>query len=67
MAAYSPVTTATRVAASPQIDGRLAVHEIHQADGGEREERFYLAEEDADLDALLELHSRLFLQRLAAR
>jgi hypothetical protein len=61
------VITSTRLEAKAQADGRLAVREGHQADGGEYEERAYLAEPGADLDALLELHGRLFLERLARK
>jgi hypothetical protein len=60
-----PVVTATRIEAAPQVDGRLAVREVHQADGGEREERTYLAEPEADLDAMLAANSKQFLERLA--
>lgn len=59
--------TSTRLEAAPQIDGRLAVRELHQADGGESEERTYLAPADADLDSMLEEGGRLFLAALAAK
>jgi hypothetical protein len=62
-----PVVTATRIEAAPQRDGRLAVREVHLADGGEREERSYLAPADADLDAMLAANSRQFLERLASK
>lgn len=59
------VITSTRLSASPQADGRLAVRELHTADGGESEVRSYLALPGDDLDALLTLHGAQFLQRLA--
>ncbi len=61
------IVTATRLEASVQKDGRLAVRELHQADGGESEVRAYLAEGDADLDAMLAANSRAYLERLATK
>lgn len=61
------IVTATRLEAFPQIDGRLAVRELHEADGGEREERVYLAPAGADLDAMLAANSARFLERLATK
>lgn len=62
-----PVITSTRLEAAAQIDGRLAVRELHQADGGESEERTYLAPANADLNAMLVEGGRLFLAQLAAK
>ncbi len=59
------VVTSTRLSANAQRDGRLAVRELHAADGGESETREYLAEAGADLDAMLAANGRLFLERLA--
>lgn len=59
------VITSTRLSANVQRDGRLAVRELHEADGGESEVREYLAEAGADLDAMLAEGGRLFLERLA--
>lgn len=60
------VITSTRLEASPQANGWLAVRELHVADGGEKDERSYMAPPDADLDAELAANGRLFLERLAA-
>jgi hypothetical protein len=59
------IVTATRIEASVQADGRLSVRELHEADAGESEVRSYLADAEADLDAMLVENSRLFLGRLA--
>ena len=59
------VVTSTRLEARPQIDGRIAVRELHQADGGESEIRSYIAPANANLDAMLAAHSAQFLERLA--
>lgn len=59
------VITSVRLEAKAQADGRLDVRERHSADGGEVEERTYLAPADADLDALLAEGGRQFLERLA--
>lgn len=59
------VITSERLEARAQADGRLAVREAHQADGGEYEERVYLAGPEDDLDAYLEANGRDFLRRLA--
>lgn len=63
----SPITTATRLEAAAQSDGRLAVRERHSADSGEAEERVYLAEAAADLDSMLTANGKQFLERLAAQ
>lgn len=63
----STYTTATRLEAAAQSDGRLAVRELHEADSGEREERAYMAEAEDDLDAMLVVNSRQFLGRLATQ
>lgn len=63
----SPITTATRLEAAVQIDGRLAVRELHQADSGEQEIRSYLAEAETDLDAMLLANGLQFLERLATQ
>lgn len=60
------VITSTRLEATPQKDGRLAVRESHRADGGESEERIYLAPADADLAAMLAENGRLYLEKLAS-
>ena len=62
----SLLTTAIRIEAAAQIDGRIAVRELHTADSGERDDRTYLAEADDDLDTMLAANGRLFLARLAA-
>lgn len=61
------VVTSVRLEARPQKDGRLAVRERHTADGGESEERTYLAPANADLDAMLLVGQRQFLERLARK
>lgn len=61
----SLITTATRIEATVQRDGRLAVRERHAADSGEVEERTYLAESGSDLDAMLIANGRQFLARLS--
>lgn len=61
------IVTGVRLEAAPQIDGRLAVRERHTADGGEVQERQYLAPADADLDAMLAANSIAFLAELATR
>jgi hypothetical protein len=63
----SPITTAIRLEAAVQIDGRQAVRELHQADSGEQEIRSYIAEPEADLDAMLLANGLQFLERLATR
>lgn len=63
----SPITTATRLEAAVQADGRLAVRERHTADSGESEDRTYLAEAEDDLDAMLVVNGRQYLERLAVR
>lgn len=65
MPRFTPYTTATRLEAREQIDGRLAVRELHETDDGRSEERSYLAPPDADLDVMLEENSRLYLAKLA--
>lgn len=67
MPKFSPLTTATRVSASVQIDGRIAVREKHETDFGDVEFRDYVAEAEDDLDAMLEANSGLFLERLATK
>lgn len=57
--------TSTRTEAAPQKDGRLFIREVHTADGGERQERVYLAPANADLDEMLTENGRLFLASLA--
>ncbi len=61
------VITSTRLSANVQKDGRKAVRELHQADGGESEVREYLAESSANLDTLLVEGGRLFLEKLATK
>lgn len=61
------VITSTRLEAAVQIDGRFAVRELHQANGGESEHRFYLADPGADLDAMLAANGRAYLTRLARK
>lgn len=60
-----PVVTSTRIESRPQADGRIAVRELHVADGGERSERSYLAPVTADLDAMLTEGASLFLASLS--
>lgn len=60
-----PVVTSTRLEAAVQKDGRLAVRELHQGDAGESEVRTYLAEANADLNAMLAANSKLYLAKLA--
>jgi hypothetical protein len=67
MPRYNAATTATRLSANVQVDGRLAVRELHEADTGEYEVRDYLAEAAADLDAMLEANSLAYLERLATK
>lgn len=61
------IVTATRIEASPQIDGRIAVRELHTSDAGDSDERSYLADAGADLDAVMAANSVRFLERLATR
>ncbi len=63
----SLLTTATRIEATVQRDGRLAVREHHQADTGESEDRMYLANAGDDLDAMLIENGRQFLATLAGK
>lgn len=70
MPRYSAVTTATRLEAAVQIDGRIAVRERHATDFGDTEDRIYIAPAGSDaaaLDAMLEANAEAYLQRLAGQ
>jgi len=63
----SPVITSTRTEAAEQIDGRIAVTEVHQGNAGDVEERRYIALPTDDLDDLLAVNAQLFLGRLVMK
>lgn len=46
----------------PQIDGRSYVTERHVLDDGSEQFVTYLAEADADIDAILVIHAQIFVR-----
>jgi hypothetical protein len=67
MPRYNAATSANRLSANVQVDGRLAVRDLHESDTGEYVVRDYLAEAAVDLDSLLEANSMAYLERLATK
>ena len=61
------IVTSTRLEASVQIDGRIAVRERHVSDAGDQQETQYLADAGSNLDAMLAANGRAFLAYLATR